>query len=73
MKNIKKLALDELEKVAGGWEESQLNEQERSRYHEIFDRLEHMKDTGEGSQDEADELMKRLTEFHLEMDSKYGK
>ena len=67
------LDMKELEKVNGGWNESQLNEREYSRYHEIIDRLEYMKDTGEGTQSEADSLIKQLTEFHKEMENKYGK
>jgi len=73
MSSEKKLDLRDLEKVTGGWNESMLSEQEYARYHEIIDRLEYMKDTGEGTQSEADALIKKLSEFHKEMENKYGK
>lgn len=71
---MNKVALEELEQVAGGWNESQLNAEEAERFYGIRNKLEMVK---EGSmilpQNELDQLLDELNAFEKEMEVKHGK
>lgn len=59
--------------VSGGiWDETRLSSEEHEKYIGIRDKLENMKDTGIGTKEEADRLLKELYDFQQEMSKKYN-
>ena len=72
MMNRAELKNEQLEQVAGGWDESQFNAEEAERFYGIRNKLEMVKDGSLIlSENEIDGLLKKLYAFENEMTEKY--
>ena len=67
MTNKKKMNMDELEKVIGGWDHSLLTEEEKEKLIELQNQFTKARDAGKPM-----EAYLQLQEYLLELGQKYG-